>query len=193
MKKLIILFMLISLNLLSLPKCPDEKNPIYCRILELKPNVKKSWAFEFSNILSKYTKKNKLDPMRALAIAMQESSLNEVHRKQTVVTHDYKCSQTKEGSEECTPEIKLVKGFTDLTLFQFHIGTINHFKLDLLRLVEHDLEYAVESYCKIMKSKKKTCAKMGEDAWVCYHSKSKNLQEIYKTQVDRYYPQEAGQ
>lgn len=186
-KLLILLF--ISIDLLAFPICPDAKNPIYCRILELKPNIKKSWAFKFSNILAKHTKRTRLDPMRALAIAMQESSLNEVHRKQSVVTQDYKCSQTSEGIEECTPEIKFVKGFTDLTLFQFHIITISHFKLDLLRLLEHDLEYAVESYCKIMKSKKKTCSQLGEDAWICYHSKSKNLQEIYKAQVNRYYPQ----
>ena len=90
-----------------------EKHKIYCKILTVKPSINKKFAMELSNHLYKYTKIYKTDANISVAIAMQESSLRNINKMASV----------HHGG-------KVVKGVTDVGVFQFHVDTINNFNLD---------------------------------------------------------------
>jgi len=78
-----ILFILISLSLASNVDC--ESHPIFCKIVSLQPQVDKNQAMEWSNQISQYAKIHEGDPMLAVAIAMQETSLKNISRKGKVI------------------------------------------------------------------------------------------------------------
>lgn len=155
---------------------------IYCKIVELQPNADKDWAMEFSNLIFKYSKQYKLDPIRSVAIAAQESSLREKNRKQSIIVVTEVCGVTG----ECTKISKVVNGYTDLSIWQFHIGTVHDYDMDPIRLME-DLEYATEFHFKLLKIKMALCKNLKEDAWTCYHSKTPRLRKQYKRLVDRFF------
>lgn len=162
-----------------------DKNPIFCQILTLRPSIDKSWAYQFSNLLFKYAKQFNMDPMRSLAIAMQETSLKNQHRTRKVLVFYNKCQDKK-----CIKTYKEVEGASDLSIFQFHIKTIKHFDIDPLKL-NNSLEYAVKSHFKLLKYKQQRCAYLKENAWACYHSKTPKYQKRYISMVNRWYPKPA--
>jgi len=171
MKKLFFLFLTIPLIGFAI-EC--EKHPIYCKIKKLSPNKPHDKSMELSNLIYKYSKKYQTDPMISVAIAMQETGIKNKDRKQTIAV-------LKENGE-----YEIVKGFTDFSIFQFHINTILDYKLDIKKL-RHDLSYMVESHIIILRDKMKLCKNLKNDSWSCYHSKSKILREHYVKLVKRYY------
>ena len=184
----VVLFLGVALPGLSLAKskvkCDQNplQHPLYCEILMLQPKIDHAWAMDFSNHLHTYAKKYKLDPWRSLAIAMQESSLKQKNRKVPVLIFTEKCSKNR-----CKRSYKIIRGISDIGLFQFHIGTVKYYKLDPLRLMD-DLEYAVESHFKLLKKKIEKCKHLKSAAWSCYHSRSAMYRKKYITLVNRYYP-----
>lgn len=157
-------------------------HPLYCAILELRPDISTDFAMDFSNYVSKYSRQYKVDPYRVLAIAMQESAIRNIHRKQMVVLINEQCDD--EGV--CTEYTSLASGYTDIGIFQFHALTIQYYGMDILRLRD-DIEYATEQHCKLLAIKIKECADLGEEAWSCYHSRSPKYRVKYVTDVNRYY------
>ena len=123
----------------------------------------------------------KMDPMRSLAIAMQETSLSNIHRKRNVFVFFEKCADSK-----CVKSYKEVEGYSDLSIFQFHVDTIKYFNIDPIKL-NSSLEYAVETHFKILKHKQEQCAHLNENAWACYHSKTPKHQKRYIKMVNRWY------
>lgn len=158
-----------------------SKHKIYCKIKSLRPKVDKKWAMRFSNIIYKKAKKYGQDPIRSVAIAMQESSLRQINRKQKILVMKEIC---QDG--ECYHAYATITGLTDLSIWQFHIETAAAYKVDFGRLQE-DLEYATDFHFKLMKDKVKRCADLGDDAWTCYHSRTERLRKHYKKLVDRFY------
>ncbi len=159
-----------------------QKNRIFCQILTLRPNIDKKWAYKFSNLLYKYGKKFKMDPMRSLAIAMQETSLKNQHRSRNVLVFFDKCD-----NKHCVKSYKEIIGFSDLSIFQFHVNTIKNFDINPLKL-NTSLEYAVKSHFELLQYKQQRCKHLKESAWACYHSKTPKYQNRYISMVNRWYP-----
>lgn len=180
--KVIILSALISLPTQSQTKklrnhgtIDCRQHRIYCKITKLKPSIDSKLAMELSNLIYKYSKVYKIDPFVTVAIVMQESGFARKDRKTWGLVDI-------NGIE--TPTIVV----TDVTLYQFHIKTINHYGLDLNKL-RTNLEYATDSHFKILKDKINLCKKRGVSssvAWSCYHSTTDKLRKRYIEDVSRY-------
>jgi len=156
-------------------------HPIYCKIVELKPQANKLWAMEFSEILTQQSKKHKTDPWRSLAIAMQESSLENIHRTERVIVFKEICR-----SGMCYDDYDVVDGYSDLGLFQLSVDTVLNNNIDPIKLKDN-ISYAVDWHIKILKQKEKECASLGDEAWSCYHTKTPSLRKRYVKMVNRYY------
>jgi len=154
---------------------------LYCKIVKLRPSINKKWAMRYSNLLYSLGKKYKMDPWRSLAIAMQESSIQNIHRRQKVIVFTKRCRKGR-----CSNHYKIVKGYSDLGLYQFHVDTIEQYKIDPFRL-KKDLRYVIEMHFRILRNKIKMCRKLKADAWTCYHSKTRYYRKQYKKLVNRYY------
>jgi ribosomal protein L7Ae-like RNA K-turn-binding protein len=182
----ILLFILIMIGVFDAPIAWGEtdcnKHKLYCAIVKLRPDMRKEWAMELSNAVYKYSKKYGLDPYRSLAIGMQESSLKRINRKQEMVVLKETCDE----NEVCEVSYEIVEGYTDISLWQFHVKTIKAYNMDLVRL-STDIDYATELHFKLLKQKTKECAHLGDDAWTCYHSATKKHRLLYKQLVDVYY------
>lgn len=172
MKKVFcILALLWAFNSYAVPKCPSEKHPLYCTIVELKPSINKSFAFRMSNLIYRYSRIYKTDPYRTIAIIMQESGFRNIHVP---------------GSVYVPKDDITIEGLKDLGLYQMNVSTIQHYGFDPAKIIE-DLEYATECHFKILKRKIKLCKNLGKDSWTCYHSKTPFYRENYKKLVNRYY------
>jgi hypothetical protein len=186
--KILILILAFSTTVFSSEVCfiedlPEIKN-LYSRVLELRPDIDETWALRFAYLLQIYTSRYDLDPYRAIAIAMQESSLREVHRKTTVIKYQKTCEK---NSTECKNVAIISEKYSDFGIFQFHVRTIDAYGYDLEKLKNHDLEYAVMRYCQLMQEKLRICRNLGETAWTCYHSTTPKLRKNYEKLVNRYY------
>lgn len=137
---------------------------------------------KLSNKLAKYGKQYKQDPYRSLAIAMQESSLKMINRKDQVIVFKKHCK----AAGTCTKSYKVIDGVTDVGLFQFHVKTILAYKLDPIRL-QTDLDYSVSTHFKVLSDKLKQCKSLKQYAWSCYHSKTPTLRKHYAKKVNHYY------
>jgi hypothetical protein len=165
--------LILSLLFIGLSDAADcTVRPVYSHIVKLKPNIDREFADKLAVLIRKYSAEYELNPHISVAIAMQETGLENKHRKQKVYVLE-------------NGYYKIVEGVTDVSLFQFHINTIQHYNLDPHKLSEN-LEYAVKNHFKIMADKVKMCSDLGKDAWVCYHSKTKVNREHYKKLVSRY-------
>jgi len=170
---------------------------IYCKIVELQPAVDKDWALKLSNLLYEKSKELSvdgiiLDPFRSVAIAMQESSLQNSVRKTQVLLVSDSCHGLNNHhlvakyNKTCVKTSKYVKGYTDIGVFQFHVGTIKGYGFDPLKLL-YSLDYAVESHLLVLRDKMKTCKHLGKDSWSCYHSTTDSLRNKYVKMVNKYY------
>lgn len=154
-----------------------NKHSIYCDIIDKKPNIDKSYAMKLSNIIYKYSRKYKQNPHISIAIGMQETGLKEnTHRKQNVIVFD---KSFEKG-------YKIVRGYSDICMFQFHVDTISSHDIDPVKL-KSDIDYCVEEHFKLMMQKRKICSHLGKDSWTCYHSVNKQPREYYKSLVERYF------
>jgi len=171
MKKMIILSAIIFSWAYADVNC--DSHPIYCHIIELRPNINKTFAMKLSNKLYKYSQKYETDPHISVAIAMQESSLRNINRRATVLVKD-KNNYT------------LIKGYSDIGIFQFHVLTAKNYKMDIVRLV-NDLDYAVDRHVWLLKRKMQYCKHLGDESWTCYHSATPIHRKVYKKHVERYF------
>ena len=158
----LILALLFTVQLFALD-CKVHK--IYCKIVELKPRINKTYAKNLSDLLYKYSK----TPMISVAIGMQESGLVFRHRRGKVYYNN-----------------EVVKGITDFGTFQIHVHTAQRYGLDLY-LLETNLEYNVIQHSIILANKIRSCRKkLGKEAFSCYHSYTKSLREDYYRKVRRF-------
>lgn len=175
-----ILFMFASMTANAETDC--KLHPLYCTVIKLQPKVDKTWAMKLSNFLKKYSAQYGTDPYRSLAIAMRESSLQDIDRVTTVLVQDRKCDDTF----VCIDAPRVVQGITDIGVFQFHVLTIQSEGIDAGRL-KTDLEYAVRTHVKLLKAKMEMCADLGKEAWSCYHSNTPKHRIQYVKDVEPFY------
>lgn len=178
MKKLLILILLFLFSSTSYAtNC--VKHPIVCHIVKNSPRIDKKYAMKLSNIIHKSSKKWGGDSILAVAIATQETGLKNINRKQNIIRFYQQC----EG-EKCTERYEIIRGATDVCMFQFHVDTIVNYQIDPIKL-KNNIRYCVDWHFKLMKNKIKICSKT-EKPWGCYHSKNKTLRDIYVKLVERY-------
>lgn len=179
MRRALSLLPLLCVSSLAYGNC--RNNPVYCDILTLNPSVDKTFALKLSNSIAKYSKKFNLDPKLSVAIAMQESSFQNVNRLGTVLTE----------------RNHVVNGATDIGVFQIHIETIADMRergsnLDPHRL-RSDVDYQAFWHALILKKKIATCSAkrdklsipVGEE-WSCYHSATPKVRKAYVELVNQY-------
>jgi hypothetical protein len=150
-----------------------KKNPIYAEIVKLNPKVDKTLAMQLSNSIAKYSKMFGTDPLFSVAIAMQETAFVNKNREGAVMT--------KTG--------KLVRGITDVGVFQIHVATIAYLGIDVVRL-QTDIDYQAYWHTKILAQKIKVCSgarkkldvKIGNE-WSCYHSFTPSKRQVYLKDV----------
>jgi len=179
MKSLILLFfMAFTLNSMAMD-C--SKHPIYCKIKTLNPKIDVLMANQLSNLIYKYSKKYHQDAYLSVAIAMQESGLRNVNKSSNGLILENIC----DSDGVCEQKYREGVIYTDIGIFQFHVDTIKNYNIDANLLI-NNMEYAVEQYFKLMTSKIKMCRDLGKDAYLCYHSKTKEERNKYKVLVERY-------
>ena len=145
---------------LPVPTNPAVTN-LYRAAIKLQPKLAPATALQLASYLYTYSKQYKTDPYLSLAIAMQESGLQQINRVE--------------------------KGrVTDYGMFQFHYKTAKWMDADTARL-QSDLEYAVRKHVKLLSIKQKQCRNWGPHSWLCYHSATAVHAQKYKQLVDRYY------
>lgn len=172
MKHLILILALIVPSLSWAADC--ERHPIYCNIVKIKPSVNRTFAMELSNYIYKYSRMYGTNPNHTIAIAMQESSLINQDRMGTIIT--------KEG--------KVVRGVTDVGVFQLHVDTIKNMEargwdIDFQRL-RSDVEYQTYWHVRLIKRKISICKAKSEklnvlpgNEWSCYHSYTYKQRQVY--------------
>jgi len=158
-----------------------KKHKVYCKVIELRPNIDKKWAMKFSNIIYKKAVKYQLDPIRSVCIGMQESSLRLIDREQNILVFKKECNEIG----MCTEEARMVKGISDVSVWMFHVDTIVAYNKDPI-LLRTDLEYATDFHFSLLKKKMNLCKNLGKDAWTCYHSKTEKHRLNYKNLVNRF-------
>lgn len=183
MKKWIKLFV-IALGLISAAKLTAQdckNNIIFCKIIKYNPNIDKNFALSLANKLVKKAKEHGVDPNLSLAILMQESGLRNINTYKTHTTVDKFCDDKK-----CYKIVKEVNEAFDLSIAQININTARNYGLDIDRLFNKDLDYALDAHFIILKDKMKTCAHLGADSYSCYHSTNEPHRLLYVKLVSRY-------
>ena len=179
-------FILVMLGFFDAPiawgKTDCSIHKVYCKIVSLRPDIDKKWAMKFSNIVSKKAKVYKLDPIRSIAIAMQESSIRVINRKQNVLVHNEECDDLG----ECSTTYEVVKGYSDLSVWMFHIDTLMAYEVDPIK-VQNDLDYATDFHFRLLKAKMKRCKHLGDESWSCYHSITERHRQAYMKRVEPYF------
>lgn len=184
MQYVLAIILTLLLPLLNRAEAADcSRNPIYCSILKLRPDIDKAFAAELSNYISKYSKRYGTDPYRSVAIAMQESTIKNIHRKQDVILIKEHCDE----ENVCVEYTELGSGYTDIGVWQFHARTIQAFRMDALKLRDN-LEYATERHVFLLRVKLQECGEqLGASAWTCYHSATEVYRLKYEKLVNKYY------
>lgn len=174
MKKLLIIAMLaISFPAQAKISCEKgNKHPLFCEIKKLQPSIDDNFGMELSNLINKYAKIYGINPYISIAIIRQESGFIMPARTQDVLV-------------KINDKYQMVKGVTDLSIFQFNIATIKNYNLDIERL-QTDLEYATQQHFKLLKEKINTCSALGSEAWSCYHSMNTDRRLEYVKAVSRW-------
>jgi len=180
MIRFLIPFTLLFISIPVFAKIDCNKHKIYCKIKSLKPKMPYKEAMNLSNVVNRHSKGKGDNPMLAIAIAMQETGLRKISRSQKIIQFSEEC-----GREGCLETWAVVKGVTDVCMFQFHVQTILNYDIDPIKL-KNDINYCVTWHFKLMRIKKKQCKSLGSKSWSCYHSSSKVLREQYVELVERY-------
>ena len=170
-----VLFLYTVLSVAEAKEVDCEKHSIYCNIIDKNPKISKKRAMQLSNIIYKYSKKYNQNPHISVAVGMQETRLRNIHRKQNVIVF---------GEDGKSWEV--VRGISDVCMFQFHVDTIIAHELDPIKLKD-DIEYCIEQHFILMRQKRKICSHLGKDSWTCYHSVNKIPREYYKLLVEKHF------
>lgn len=159
--------------------CSTHK--LYCKIVEFNPRIDRSEAMNLSNKIYAKAKLNGVNPELALAILMHETGLRNINTYKTSTKVTESCTKTM-----CTKTTTEVSNVFDMGIAQINIGTAVDYGFDIERLYKLDMDYALDCYFVILKSKMKMCADLGDKAWSCYHSTTENYRLIYVDLVSRH-------
>lgn len=174
MRILLSLITLLFLTTSAHAKVNCAKNPLFCTMRSLNPSIDPKWGMQLSNYIHKYSKRYRVDPYISLAIAMQESSLVDRNRHQSVLIKDEAGNYVK------------IEGISDIGVWQLHVNTVENYNFDAKRVMT-DLKYATKCHFIILSKKMRKCKRLGKDSWTCYHSSTKHHRLNYKARVMKYY------
>lgn len=167
---------------IAFSKVDCDKNPLYCRITSLHPNISKKFAMKVSNIIDKKSKKYKIDPYISIAIFSQESLFKNIHRYAEVILEKEICDE----EQKCVLDYEIKRVIADVGIAQINPATIRQYKFNIKKLLDFDMDYTIDCHMKILKDKISMCKQLGNDAWSCYHSTSPRLRKEYKRLVERF-------
>lgn len=182
-KKALILVLLYFSPQPALAKVSCARNPIFCRIVSLQPDIDNRFAFDLSNYIYIYSKKFKTNPYISVAIAMQESSIQNIDRKDFITT-DYGY---------------VVYDIADIGVFQINIKTIRNLKkigwyINIPRFIK-DIRYQTYWHIRLLKRKMDICANnryklmvAPGNEWSCYHSFNYANRIDYYVHVHQFLP-----
>lgn len=151
---------------------------IYCRIVELRPDIDKDRAMRLSNYIFKYSKEFNVDPMVSVAILHQENRFRKLHTWKTTSDTHTECEKFK-----CVTTTTEVKEILDIGVAQINYHTAKWYDLDVDRLYNHDTEYTIRAHMLILRDKINQCKDRGHYAWGCYHSTTPKYYNRYVTTV----------
>jgi len=161
-----------------------KRHRAYCAIVKLKPKINKHFAMQLSNHIYHASRKYNVDMYRVIAIMRQESGIR-------MNARNYSEAQEKtrvcDKWEKCTTVIVKIKETTDFGLFQFHIDTMKHNKLNIKRVMT-DMPFTVNFAVKYLANKIKMCSRTWpKTSWACYNSGNSGPHKQYVKDVNRYY------
>lgn len=158
-----------------------NKHPIYCKIKTLRPTMNPKEAMDLSNIISTQARKYNGNPLLAVAIGMQETGLIKRHRTQKIIQFYQECD---ESNNECIEAWRVIKGVTDVCMFQFHVDTILSHNINPIKL-KNDINYCISWHFRLMNEKKRLCKHL-DQPWSCYHSNTEKYRKQYIKDVGRF-------
>jgi hypothetical protein len=114
----------------------------------------------------------------------QESGINMDARNTRSRTKTHKeCDEW----EKCIVTKTITSETSDFGLFQFHIFTMQHHKLNIRRVMT-DMDFTVDFAIKMIRDKIRACSrKWPETPWGCYNSATDGKHQAYVRLVNRYY------
>ena len=147
-----------------------RKNPIYCKIVKIKPSINKKYAMKLSNVIYKYSKKYRIKSYLIVAIFAQESMFN------------------MRATNCCTGLDN--NGNKKTVCVDFGIGQINYINMQKLDIDEtqlfEDMDYSVHTSVKILYDFKRRYAKREKHWWTRYNSGSRYWRNHYYHLVSRF-------
>jgi hypothetical protein len=134
-----------------------------------------------SNLIYRKAKAHNIDPMISVAILNQENAFRDVHTYEVERDVSESCH-----AASCIRQVTEHHEVVDLGIAQINVRTAAHYKFDLQRLYEHDMEYAIDCHMAVLGDKMKQCKHLGNDSWSCYHSVTPKHRIKYIKMVSRY-------
>lgn len=175
MRYLICLVFIISVS--AYGKTNLTRNPIYHSITILNKKLDKKLAYEYSNIISKYSKRYKINPFLVVAISRQESHIRlNTTREKSISGIVYE--------EDKKRFIKVIE-ITDFCMMQIHKSNVISKKLDHTRLLK-DSDYCIHEGIKVLVGFKRLKDK-DKFWWTRYNAYSDDRREAYKWDVTKHY------
>lgn len=175
--KLILIFISILLNTNESLAYDLKANPIYHSIKILNKRIPKKVAYNYSNIIAKFSKKYKIDPFLVVSISRQESHIN------LSTTRELRDNSIIFDEKE-NRFIKIVE-VTDFCMMQIHKGNVINKNLDVEKLLS-DPEYCIHEGIKIL-SYFKYLKETDKDWWTRYNALDPEKREVYKSKVMHHY------
>lgn len=175
---ILLLFIIISLDLKAQNvEYSLEANPIYHSIITLHRNIDRNKAYEYSNIIARYSRAYKIDPFLVVSIARQESFL----------TLD---SVRKEGPSkiifnEEERKFYKVREATDFCMMQINKFNVINRGLDLDKLL-NDPEYCIRQGFEIL-ADFRHLESSDRYWWTRYNASNPVAREIYRNYVTSHY------
>lgn len=166
-----------------------EKHPIYCQIISNRPTIKRAYAFELSNIISKKTRKYSVDPAIFTAILAQESmyKLSAKNCTKGLTKIETAVNYPLVGQQYVVKEV-----CADFGIAMINYITANRSDVDISRLL-NDLEYSIEVGTSILAKFKSGYAHKERYWYVRYNcGTKKNINRAtciaYKSKINKYLP-----
>lgn len=182
-----------------------SKHPIYCQILNNKPNINRVFAFQLSNSIYKMSQKYDI-PSDLMAAILAQETMYEVGKKNCTtgvavveVSHEDKVNRMKTCNDnfnigslsfaDCMGgvEKRMQKTTicTDFGIGQIYYKTVESYEFDIDKLL-NDMDYSVEAAFIVMKDFKNRYGKHEKFWWTRYNAVSKSKRDIYYDRVARY-------
>lgn len=158
-----------------------EQEVIYHKILQFNPGIDSYYAAQLARKITIKSKKAGVNPNISYAILQHESALRNINTYKTKTETKRYCEYGR-----CYETTTTVNEAFDMTIAQINIQTAVGMNLDIERLFNLDLDYALDCHYLILKAKIDACRHLGNKSWSCYHSADDMYRIIYVDLVSRY-------